>query len=316
MTTATRSRSARKAAPPAAPSVQLTLDYMIANPDSYNTTITPAIAAELLERNTDNRKPKQRKISVFANDMRRGHWRLTNQGIGVDVNGVLVDGQNRLMACLAADTPFPTLLVTGLEPQAREVVDTGTARTFADVLRMNSYVNHMQLAGGANLRKRYETLVAAKKPYTSFDGRITREQLGHQDMLEFVRETESLRAALHPLNRWRTAFPRIPASAVIVFESLAMESDPEALEEFRESVLSGANLEARDPRLVLRNVLLRAGSVRKGGPNTIWFLCIMIKAWNDWRNGLAREVMNMRENEVIPVLDGAPSWQARTKRAR
>jgi hypothetical protein len=311
VTTSTATRSRPKAKPRA-----LTLDEMIAQPGTYEIEITPAIAEQLLERNRDNRNPKQRKIEVFAEDMRNKRWRLTNQGIGVDRNGVLVDGQNRLMAGVLANTDFPTLLVTGLDPQAREVVDTGTARTFADVLRMAGKTSVMQLSGGVTLRVRYETLVRLGKPYRSFDAKVTRQALGHSAMLEYLEKTESLEEALHSLHLWRGAFPSLPASAVLAFESMALESDQDALAEFRDSIVHGANLQAGDPRLVLRNFLARAGAVRKGGPTSVYFLCVLIKGWNDWRNGLSREIIMMRENEAMPVLDEKPSWQARNRVAQ
>src|SRR4051812_30418789 len=104
---------------------ELTVDDLVHRAGVYIVTITPEDAAKLLERNTNNRPQKKRAIEDYQRQMKAGLWHLTNQGIGVDRNGVLQDGQNRLVACTRAETPFTTILATGLEPEAREVVDTG-----------------------------------------------------------------------------------------------------------------------------------------------------------------------------------------------
>lgn len=305
------------ARPDAVPEVKGTtleeLEDMIKTPGVYIVTITPDAARRLLERNSKNRNPKTRAIEQYASDMREGRWRVINQGIGYDRDGVLADGQNRLMACIQADVPFSTLLVTGLAPEAREVIDTGVKRLFSDVLRMHGYVNVMQLAGAVGLRYRYERLVAEKRPYHHWN--LPALRATHEVLLEFFNEHPSLLAAgttYHPL---LTEFPALPASSAIAFESLAMERDPEALMEFRTALITGANLTVGDPRLVLRNFLARSGRTRKGGPTTTYFMGVMIKAWNDWRAGLTRQQLILRENEVMPRFDAKPKWEARKRRA-
>jgi hypothetical protein len=68
-------------------------------------TITPAKAAELLESNTNNRPLSRATVRVFADAMQRGEWKTTHQGIAIDTNGQLVDGQHRLAALVEADVP-------------------------------------------------------------------------------------------------------------------------------------------------------------------------------------------------------------------
>lgn len=315
MTTATRPRSrASRAAPPAA-AEQYTLNEMIATPGTYTVLITPQIAEKLLERNTGNRSPKPTSIARFARDMRAGKWRLTNQGLGVDENGVLIDGQNRLMACLVAETPFPTLLSTGLEPEARDVVDTGGKRSFSDVLRMAGHTNVMPLASGAALRYRYETMIREGRTFTQYGSRNVRQEITYEELKQYVRDTASLEAAIPAVASLREAFPSLPQSVIVAFWSMALETDQDAAEEFRATLVSGANLAPRDPRLTLRNFLTRIRGVKRGGPGALYFLCVVIKCWNDWRNGLTRESLKMMENETIPRMDEKPSWAAKQRRA-
>ncbi|HEY2041129.1 MAG TPA: hypothetical protein VGH11_00540 [Jatrophihabitans sp.] len=69
-------------------------------------------AAELLEANTTNRPLSMPVVRGFAEAMGRGEWLVTHQGIAFDVNGVLVDGQHRLAAIIAADVPIELTVFT------------------------------------------------------------------------------------------------------------------------------------------------------------------------------------------------------------
>ena len=64
--------------------------------------ISPEKAAEMLAANTANRPLSRSTVQAFAEAMRRGDWLVTHQGIAVDTNGVLVDGQHRLAAVIEA----------------------------------------------------------------------------------------------------------------------------------------------------------------------------------------------------------------------
>lgn len=61
--------------------------------------ITPEYAAVLLETNTENRTISRGTVTAYANDMISGNWDETvGVGISIDADGILRDGQHRLMA--------------------------------------------------------------------------------------------------------------------------------------------------------------------------------------------------------------------------
>lgn len=64
--------------------------------DGY--VVTPALAKQWLEKNTNNRNVNFAKVKKMAKDMREGHWDTTHQGIAIATDGTLVDGRHRLMA--------------------------------------------------------------------------------------------------------------------------------------------------------------------------------------------------------------------------
>lgn len=100
--------------------------------------ITPEIAEKMLMVNISNRDPKREAI---ADAILRGQWKLNGATIAFDTNGVLRDGQNRLMACIKAGKPIDTVVVRGVEPKAQITMDTGVKRSLNDYLKLNGYKN-------------------------------------------------------------------------------------------------------------------------------------------------------------------------------
>jgi hypothetical protein len=98
-------------------------------------TITPTKAKKILaETNVDNRSMRRTVVERYARDMANGNWRLTSDPIKFDADGRLIDGQHRLQACVEAGKSFKTAVAYGVEVIAKEAMDTGLRRTFADVL--------------------------------------------------------------------------------------------------------------------------------------------------------------------------------------
>ncbi len=83
-------------------------------------TTTKKLVDALLAINTHNRTPKRTNINRLRDDMVSNHFLLTASGIGVSKTGVLLDGQNRLMAVRDAGYPAVKLvMVTGLDDESQ-----------------------------------------------------------------------------------------------------------------------------------------------------------------------------------------------------
>ena len=98
-------------------------------------TITPDIAREFLSHNTDNRNIRKAAIRTYADDMENGRWLLTTDAIGFDKNGVLLNGQHRLLACIEAGVPFQSFVDYGLDTASFNAIDNGVSRTASDGMR-------------------------------------------------------------------------------------------------------------------------------------------------------------------------------------
>jgi len=127
--------------------------------------ITPSIAESWLTKNSKNRKKNARFVSRFARDMKSGDWQITGDSIKFDKAGNLVDGQHRLSACIESAVSFRSLVVYGLTPGTRDVVDTGKPRTNGDMLAMHGQTNSIALAAALkfliNEKRSYQFSVPA-----------------------------------------------------------------------------------------------------------------------------------------------------------
>ena len=135
-------------------------EAMLSKKSNLYVIITPDQARKLLdERNTHNRGKKEIKVAQYRKDMAAGKWHPEASDIKFDSNGVLLDGQNRLLACTMADVPFGTLIRTGLDPAAQDHMDTGAVRTMGDVFRMHGVTDYNNVAAAISLRARYESIL-------------------------------------------------------------------------------------------------------------------------------------------------------------
>lgn len=101
-----------------------------------NTLITPSMAAEWLNKNTSNRKASTIKVQTYANDMQNGNWRQHHQGIAFYDDGVLADGQHRLMAIVRSKMSINMLVTFDVPRESAIGIDVHLARKTSDVLKI------------------------------------------------------------------------------------------------------------------------------------------------------------------------------------
>jgi len=130
-----------------------TLDELIATTPAGSPSVvvsfSPDLAHEVLEkRNPENRKRRPNKIKRFAADLSNGFWMLTGDTVKFGSHGKLLDGQNRLAACMQASKTMQTHVVFGIDPDAFTYLDSGTVRTSGDTFKVAGVPN-AEIAGKA-----------------------------------------------------------------------------------------------------------------------------------------------------------------------
>jgi hypothetical protein len=110
-------------------------NWLISNsPKSRLVTITPQLGEELLSRNIGNRNLSLGEVSKLREEIRRGNFLTTGQGLSVNTQGILVDGQHRLYALKAEGWPNVKMFVmTGIEEKAKMYFDQHRIRREKDI---------------------------------------------------------------------------------------------------------------------------------------------------------------------------------------
>lgn len=256
-------------------------------------TISPDMARKWLEQNIDNRREKSTAIDRYARDMAADDWKLTGQPIIFGASGRLLDGQNRLMACIKANRPFRSAVVRGAPNDSQVVIDSGCARNTADALTMNGHKGGLHLASAI-----------------SWVWKILGGKCRHQNIVPT--RTESLEIiAIHPSLENCVADvgkfnpfggPGIGGALKYLFSMV----DSSAAHQFFDDMKSGAGLEADDPVLVARNAMMgESGSSRRF---TYVKAAFLIKAWNARRRQATMRLIRFgiagKSAESFPRIDG------------
>lgn len=265
------------------------------------TTITPQMAKNFLKRNDRNRSIRKNSVQRYARDMARGNWDVNGQTI--IVNGrTLIDGQHRLLACIEADVPFKTVLVTGVNTDTIVSVDSGMKRSLSDVLTINGMDNAQALAATAYLGWKWDTgnLVGNVNPTNT-------------EAIEWINANPSVNKAISLAIPIRYNPLRAPTAAMslIALKAIAngMESDAE---EFFSHLESGEGLHGGSPILQLRNMFIR-NSTNTVKLRRIAVFARAIKAWNAYIQGedmkkLAWRPTHTTKGESFPVMLNAEGY--------
>lgn len=101
-------------------------------------TITPEYASDALEKLAHQRPLSRQLVSRLSTDILAGRFMLNGEPIIFGSNGELLDGMHRLYAIYEADVPVSALVVRGVSFDSFKTIDTGKARSFSDMLKINN----------------------------------------------------------------------------------------------------------------------------------------------------------------------------------
>lgn len=255
-------------------------------------TVTPEIAQEWLERNASNRNVRPRKILEFRRDMIGGNWRAVGDPIRFDLNGDLIDGQHRLLALVQAGEEMPGLafsfmVVRGVEPDDRVVIDTGTRRTAADQLKMAGYKNHALLAAAAKWCAMWDRNVIA--------GDLAARSATHAEVLEYVEQNPALISITDTVNNRMRQHVDMPGGYIAAAYFLCQRIDDSDAFEFFERLVDGVGLSSGDPILALRSRLRELDKAHANLNGDAW-LSLVLRAWNARREGRTMRVLPLEKS--------------------
>lgn len=97
-------------------------------------TVSPSDARVLLERASKNAQIDRRAVNAYAAAMRSNAWVLNGMPLIFSDRGNLLDGFQRLTACVQSDADFETLIVWNVKADTLHTMDQHRRRTFSSVL--------------------------------------------------------------------------------------------------------------------------------------------------------------------------------------
>lgn len=252
--------------------------------------IGPREAKRLLGVNAENnRLPKTGKIPSYARDMQTGRWNSdSGETIKVDVNGRLIDGQNRLQAVIMSGMSIEFDIAYDVPTEAMKVIDSGATRSAGDVLHIDGTPNRMRVAGIV----RWSILWDAK----IFTGRGGTFNPTHTEIIERYRSEAALydgaTQRANDCQRLGLGTGGSAGTAHYLFSRI----DPEWTHQFFDQYISGANLVANCGPLALRNKMARRKIDRITRAEE---LALFVRAWNAWRDDRTLERMTVVPSGVL-----------------
>lgn len=233
--------------------------------------ITPEFAETLLNgSNVDNRKLRPAIVNRYARDMELGNWKVTGEAIKITADGLVTDGQHRLTACVQSGKSFITLVVRGVEFEARDVMDTGARRTFADVLRWHGEHSVAGLASAIESAMLWEE-----------GGTPSHKGATHTNMerLAWLEEHPEIREAVSAWSPLVGAPFRFPVSSGAPFLLRARKISTAQADQFVHLLKTGEMLGTNHPIAKLRSWLFNSATKHTRCPREE-YAAIAIKAWN------------------------------------
>jgi hypothetical protein len=260
--------------------------------------ITPRKAEEYLKLNKVNRPLSKRLVRDFAEAMRRGEWQVTHQGIALDTDGILVDGQHRLAAIVEAGIPVEITVFTDVPVGTFDVLDTGKKRNAADVLAIEGEKSSVMLAAMVRTVWLYEN--RPELNWSGGDAGVSNHQIvealqQHPKLRDFISVGEHLAAA--------TGLIKSAAGAA---SYLVSQASPRDLTPWFDGITEGTGLTKGDPRLLFRRVMFAQTRKQAGlvlhRRETREHVTLYLKAFNAWATGASLTQLRYSPREAVPPI--------------
>lgn len=216
--------------------------------------VTPEMAEALLGRKRPNRTVSHGRVDAYARQMKAGKWRPSSQGIALDEDGHLIDGEHRLTAITVAAVPVIMLVVRGLPVETQNVLDAGRLRVAGD-----QYNITFQATDG-RMRMAVAKLVhLIRNGWADASSSLSTEELftiaaDQKPMLDWAVTTFGARNRVAPapvMAAWIWAYGAMPALA-----------------EHASNYVDGSGLPKMDPLLALRELVTSPSTITRGGSSS------------------------------------------------
>lgn len=255
-------------------------------------TVTPDMAKRFLKDNVKNRKLKKRLVDQIANDIKKGQFHLTHQGIAFDTKGELLDGQHRLAAIVQAGKSVPLYVTRGLDPEMMNVVDVGAKRTQSDMLGIHGYENATVLAAAAQI---YYNYMQDNFAMTQKSGRY----VNNFELLGFVQDHPELIDACKWVGNNKKVRQLGYPAVITAFWVILHKKNKTKAGEFFKVLIENYSEKRNHPAMVLNEHILRKKAQDKKLPRA-YLMAAFCRSWENFiRNEFVSNIVIKDANQVI-----------------
>lgn len=254
--------------------------------------IDPAKAKELLQKNTRNRKIKDRVVKEYATEMKEGRWlEDTFELIMIAEDGRVLNGQHRLLAVIKSGVTIPFHVAYNVSDGIFPVLDTGKTRGANDVFHIEGIKND-------NL------IPAVIRQYLVFKDHVGGKsfKISNLSLLDiYEQDPEFWQMVGRKTGVWYGNFAKIlPPSTIGGLYALFQELDENNADEFFTQLTTGVNV-SNNIILLLRTRLIQDRMSPRRVSITVK-QALIIKAWNVFRGSRPLKQLKFIEaEEVFPV---------------
>lgn len=253
--------------------------------NSTVTTISPKRAEQILKLNKTNRPMNGRHVDFLANEILSGNWKLNGESIKIGKD-TLIDGQHRLRAIIQSGRAIKTLLLTGVDNETFDTIDTGKLRSGGDVL---------SILGEKHVNNLSALLILIKRYYKqkNFSGRYKASNIEIEKLLQEYPDARDF-AGISP-----RCTGLIPPRVIEFCHYVTSKIDNDESDKFIHGLCTGNSLTARNPILVLRNKIMQS---RLGGAkySADAMIGMILKTWNLVRDGKKISRLAFKPGELVP----------------
>lgn len=266
-----------------------------AQPECRAVMLTPEAAEAILDANKRNRRKRPGGVEFFEDIIESGDWGWTHQGIAIDVEGYVQDGQHRLQAVVKTGKTVPVYITIGMPVENFGKIDTGMPRNARDLAYLRGEKNEAILTSVGRM------LVQIEQHGPDAPRRTTRRTPIDRVDRKIVDAGDTLRSSVATAARIRRELKANANGLALAIYLITMklpDGDPRVAS-FISDFETGIGLENRtDPVWALRRYFIRHEGAR--APRAWEAAALVIKAWNQRASGNTRSFLRWTSDERFP----------------
>lgn len=260
--------------------------------------VTPEIAAQYLEKNTNNRNISDSYLTRYVKNMKDGKWKEdTGELIKISKTGVILDGQHRLMAVVKSGCSIYFHIAYNIDDVVFDVIDTGKPRNPGDCFLLAGVENYNAVSA---IIAYYNLLNENKKVKAQKSNRATNSDL----LSQYYENPEMWQNSFRVSNRLYRSFSKILSCAYIGgFYAYLRKIDEEKSLSFLTQLCTGKNIEINVINSLRDKLIQDKISTIKMPP--AYKSALIIKTWNFYFSGTDSKFIKFNPNvESYPVAKG------------